>query len=59
MIFFQEERLKQMIQIFINAVIQIILFTLIPLIWWAVTARKECSFFQWIGFRRIEKGNKK
>jgi len=48
-----------MVQGIINAVIQVILFTLIPLIWWAVTARKECSFFQWIGLKKIDSENKK
>lgn len=48
-----------MVQGIINAVIQVILFTLIPLIWWSVTARKECSFFQWIGLKKINSENKK
>ena len=48
-----------MIQGIINAVIQLIAFTLIPLIWWAVTARKEQNFFQWIGLKKIDSENKK
>ena len=40
----------------INSAIQIILFALIPFIWWLVTARKECSFFEWIGLKRPRAG---
>ena len=47
------------IQKIISSIVQIIIFTVIPLIWWFVTARKEQNFLQWIGFRRIEKENRK
>lgn len=43
----------------ISSIIQIILFSLIPFIWWLVTARKKESFFEWIGLKKIDKGNKK
>ncbi len=33
----------------IGAVIQMILFSLIPLVWWLITARKKVSFFEWAG----------
>ena len=36
----------------ISSVIQIILFAIIPFIWWFITARKECGFLTWIGLRR-------
>lgn len=36
----------------INSVIQIILFSLIPFIWWFLKNRKQVSFFQWIGIKR-------
>lgn len=36
----------------ITSVIQIILFAIIPFIWWFITARKECGFLTWIGLRR-------
>ena len=42
-----------LIQTLINSVIQIVLFTLIPFIWWLITARKKMSFFEWIGFKKI------
>lgn len=37
----------------INSIIQIILFALIPFIWWFVTARKDTGFMQWIGLKRF------
>lgn len=37
----------------ISSIIQIILFSLIPFIWWLVTARKEETFFEWIGLKKI------
>ena len=38
----------------ISSIVQIILFAIIPFIWWLVTARKECSFFKWIGLKKAE-----
>ncbi len=40
------------IQTFINSIVEILLFSLIPLIWWLITARKETGFFKWIGLKR-------
>lgn len=37
----------------ISAVIQVLLFTLIPFIVWLITARKKESFFSWIGLKKI------
>lgn len=37
----------------IGSVMQILLFALIPFIWWFVTERKKQSFFNWIGLERI------
>ncbi len=34
----------------ISAVIMVLLCSVIPVIWWLVTARKKQNFFQWIGF---------
>lgn len=42
-----------LVQKVLNSMVQIILFAFIPLIWWCITARKKCSFFQWIGLKRI------
>ncbi|WP_099205167.1 CPBP family intramembrane glutamic endopeptidase [Scatolibacter rhodanostii] len=45
-----------MIQDFISAifygVLQLLLFALIPLTWWLFTARKNHSFFVWIGLHK-------
>lgn len=43
----------------INGILQVAIFSIIPLIWWASTARKESSFFQWIGLKKIEVKDKK
>ena len=43
----------------LNAVIQVVLFALIPFIWWLITARKKESFWSWIGFKKIKTENKK
>ena len=37
----------------LNSIVQILLFTLIPFIWWCITARKKLTFFQWIGIKRV------
>ncbi|MCQ2494315.1 MAG: CPBP family intramembrane metalloprotease [Lachnospiraceae bacterium] len=42
----------------VGATIQVLLFTLVPFIWWLITARKKENFFKWIGFKKPEhKGN--
>lgn len=42
----------------VGATTQVLLFTLVPLIWWLITARKKENFFKWIGFKKPEhKGN--
>lgn len=38
-------------QLLISAIVQVLLFSLIPLIWWAVTARNQEGFFSWIGLK--------
>lgn len=43
----------------LNAIIQVVLFALIPFIWWLITARKKESFWSWIGFKKIKTENKK
>lgn len=34
---------------------QIILFAIIPFIWWVITARKKENFFKWIGLKKLKK----
>ena len=36
----------------INAIIQVILFSLIPFVWWFFTAKKELSFLKWLGIKK-------
>ena len=36
----------------LNAIIQVLLFSIIPLIWWFFTARKKENFFKWLGIKR-------
>ena len=38
----------------ISSIIQIFLFSLIPFIWWLITARKKCGFLNWIGLKKPE-----
>ncbi|MCR5324329.1 MAG: CPBP family intramembrane metalloprotease [Lachnospiraceae bacterium] len=42
------------VQYSINSIIQIILFSLIPIIWWAIKYRKETGFGKWIGLKKVE-----
>lgn len=37
----------------IGAIFQVVLFSLIPFIWWLITARKQENFFKWIGLKKI------
>ncbi len=43
----------------INAILQVVVFSLIPLIWWAITCRKKCSFFGWIGLKKVKTDSRK
>lgn len=40
----------------LSSVIQTIIFSLVPFIWWLVTARKKEGFFKWIGFKKFDPG---
>lgn len=42
------------IQTLINSITQIALFSLVPFIWWLITARKKCNFFEWIGLKKMK-----
>ncbi|SHO51618.1 CPBP family intramembrane glutamic endopeptidase [Anaerocolumna xylanovorans] len=45
-------------QLFINkllsSVLQIIVFTIVPFIWWLVSAKEKESFFSWVGIKKIK-----
>ena len=36
-----------------GAVFQVILFALIPFVWWLISAKKKTNFFEWIGLKKI------
>lgn len=42
----------------LNSMVQILLFALIPFVWWCITARKKIGFFQWIGLKRVSSPKK-
>lgn len=42
----------QTINLFINSMIQLVLFSALPFIWWSVKKRKKISFFSWIGLKK-------
>lgn len=39
--------------ILLSAVIQLLLFTIIPFVWWLIKARRQERFFSWLGLRHI------
>ena len=41
----------------ISSIVEIVLICFIPFIWWLITAKKKESFFNWLGFKKID--NKK
>ncbi|MDO5147569.1 MAG: CPBP family intramembrane metalloprotease [Eubacteriales bacterium] len=41
----------------VSSITQIILFALIPFIWWLISGREQEKFTQWIGIKKVE-GNK-
>lgn len=43
----------------LNAIVQVLLFTTIPFVWWLVTARKKENFFKWLGVKKPECDSKK
>ncbi len=43
-----------MISEIIGSAVQLVIFGIVPFIWWVLTARKKEGFFKWIGFRKIE-----
>lgn len=38
-------------QVLVSAIIQVLILSLIPVIWWAVTARKKEPFRSWLGLK--------
>lgn len=43
----------------INAIVQVVLFSVIPFVWWSFTAKKKQLFLEWLRFHRpviVDKG---
>ena len=36
-----------------GAVVQVLLFALVPFAWWLISAKKKTNFFEWIGLKKI------
>jgi membrane protease YdiL (CAAX protease family) len=47
------------IEIIISAIFQVLLFSLIPFVWWLLTARKTVGFLSWVGLKKPKVENKK
>ncbi|BCN30812.1 CPBP family intramembrane glutamic endopeptidase [Anaeromicropila herbilytica] len=41
-----------MLDLLVNAIVQVIVFSIIPLIWWMITTRNDENFFTWIGLKK-------
>ncbi|AJS61428.1 CAAX protease [Paenibacillus sp. IHBB 10380] len=41
-----------MINLLISAILQVILFSIIPFVWWLTCGRKELGFFKWLGLKK-------
>ncbi|WP_212692748.1 CPBP family intramembrane glutamic endopeptidase [Vallitalea guaymasensis] len=37
----------------ISAIVQVIIFSIIPFIWWIISDRKNSTFLHWLGFRKV------
>ncbi|MFI3231596.1 MAG: CPBP family intramembrane glutamic endopeptidase [bacterium] len=51
--------MKLLIVQILNAVIQVMLFSFLPLIWWFFRGRKNEGFFSWIGLKLISNNDRK
>lgn len=47
------------VNVAIGGVLQVVVFGIVPWVWWLVTARHKQSFLQWIGVRRPEAASRK
>lgn len=52
----QRENIKgekmQIINLVVSSVLQVILFSLIPFVWWLISGKKQSNFFKWLGFKK-------
>ncbi len=42
----------------VSSIFQIVIFAIIPFVWWLITARKQQKFIEWIGLKKMEGGKK-
>lgn len=42
----------------LGSIMEILLVSIVPFVWWFITARKQQTFAQWIGLKKIEGGKK-
>lgn len=42
----------QIINLLVNAILQVLLFAIIPFGWWLIFAREKSNFFNWLGFKK-------
>ncbi len=38
----------------ISSIAEILVFSIVPFIWWLIKYRKKCSFFEWVGLKKIK-----
>lgn len=48
----------QIINLLVNAGLQVLLFAMIPFVWWFIFAREQKNFFIWLGFKKTMIQNK-
>ena len=51
--FLRRKRMGLFLSELSGAVFQVILFALIPFVWWLISAKKKTDFFAWIGLKKI------
>lgn len=54
----RKSRVNQLMNKIVSSIMQIVLFALIPFIWWCITERKQQNFFVWIGLKKPSGGKK-
>lgn len=42
----------QILWLLISSILQVIIMSIVPFIWWIISGKKECGFFKWIGLKR-------
>ena len=52
-----EEEIYMLVSKIISSIIEIILISFLPFIWWLISAKKKESFFNWIGLKKIDNKN--